>query len=103
MGLDRTGLTTRASRYPIVYTVLILPFTLMRWIDSFTRVKDVAPPLYFVFVSIYYLGGLANILLLVFTRPNVLGFSRKRAPGEEPETGRHRQPALEDETMLSEA
>ncbi|EJD41550.1 hypothetical protein AURDEDRAFT_186506 [Auricularia subglabra TFB-10046 SS5] len=79
--------------YPIVYTVLIVPFSVLRWIVNFTRVKHVAAPLYFLFISIFYLGGLANVLLLVFTRPNVLGFSRDRGaqvPGEEPRTARMR-------------
>lgn len=96
--------------YPIVYTVLIVPISVLRWIVNFTRVQHVAAPLYFLFISIFYLGGLANVLLLVFTRPNVLGFSRGAgalAAGEEPDTRLHRQPAFdstfEGETVTSEA
>ncbi|EJD41553.1 hypothetical protein AURDEDRAFT_169448 [Auricularia subglabra TFB-10046 SS5] len=43
--------------YPIVYTVLIVPMSVLRWIVNFRPGKHVAAPLYFLVVSIFYLGN----------------------------------------------
>lgn len=62
--------------YPIAYVVLLVPFTSIRWAGDFTHTAENVH-IFFFCVSLYLLNGLANVLLLVFTRPSILGFSRK--------------------------
>lgn len=78
-GTGRFSLSKQSRKmllYPAVYVVLIVPFSAMRWADNFAGEGAIAPPWYFLCVSLYYLGGLANVLLLMLTRPSLLGFAR---------------------------
>ncbi|KZV92222.1 hypothetical protein EXIGLDRAFT_791012 [Exidia glandulosa HHB12029] len=62
--------------YPVVYVVLSVPFSVMRWAASFRATHAVPAPWYFLCISLHYYEGLANVLLLILTRPSILGFSR---------------------------
>lgn len=63
--------------YPVAYVVLLMPFTVIRWAGNFTLRAGQNVHFFFFCVSLYFLNGLANVLLLVFTRPSILGFSRE--------------------------
>ncbi|KZV92217.1 hypothetical protein EXIGLDRAFT_769194 [Exidia glandulosa HHB12029] len=66
--------------YPIVYIVTSVPYSVVRWtISGFSGETVVSSPLWFACVAGHYLEGLANVLLLTFTRPSILGFEA-RAP-----------------------
>ncbi|EJD42153.1 hypothetical protein AURDEDRAFT_168708 [Auricularia subglabra TFB-10046 SS5] len=80
--------------YPAVYVVLIVPFSAMRWADNFAGEGEIAPPWYFLCVSLYYLGGLANVLLLMLTRPSLLGFAKLREGTDWDSTEDSDSPAL---------
>jgi hypothetical protein len=60
--------------YPLAYTIIVLPATIVRWItfndegDSTVAVVTAT----FVAVFIFNLSGLVNVVLILFTRTNVL-------------------------------
>ncbi|KAF9024559.1 hypothetical protein BDZ89DRAFT_1068957 [Hymenopellis radicata] len=65
--------------YPIVYSILILPLSVVRWItfNSDTVLSGAAlSAVTMVVVSIYGLSGFFNVLLLLLTRPDTLLFGR---------------------------
>ncbi|EJD34144.1 hypothetical protein AURDEDRAFT_176807 [Auricularia subglabra TFB-10046 SS5] len=85
-----TSQSKKMLMYPIAYVVLLIPFTSIRWSGDFSHRAGQDVHIFFFFVSLYFLNGLANVLLLVFTRPSILGFSRdaSQTPGDNvPSTG----------------
>jgi len=69
--------------YPLVYTVVVLPLSIVRWTSGFgasTRhVSDVAT---FITITIYSLSGAINVVLLLCTRPDLLvGDTSKKGKG----------------------
>ncbi|KZV95833.1 hypothetical protein EXIGLDRAFT_765907 [Exidia glandulosa HHB12029] len=65
------------EKYPVVYVVLSVPFSVMRWTGSFEAKHTVDDPWYFFCVSLHYYEGLANALILTLTRPSILGFAKR--------------------------
>lgn len=65
------------GRYPAVYIAVILPQSLIRWMTA--AGVEVQPFWVFLSQCIFSLGGVCDALLLIFTRPRVLGF----APSED--------------------
>jgi hypothetical protein len=56
------------SRYPIAYTLLVLPLSIARWI-SFTRPDETVPSwATFLVNTIYNLSGFVNVFLLLVLR-----------------------------------
>ncbi|KZV92206.1 hypothetical protein EXIGLDRAFT_769185 [Exidia glandulosa HHB12029] len=68
--------------YPVVYIVLSVPFSVMRWAANFRGTHTVDTPWYFLCISLHNCEGLANVLLLTMTRPSILGFSRGDSRGQ---------------------
>ncbi|KAI4521532.1 hypothetical protein GGG16DRAFT_86885 [Schizophyllum commune] len=75
---DPTGRRKQALimiAYPLVYSVLVLPLSVVRWI-GFLDTGPEPPALTMTVISIYGLSGFANVLLLRLTRPNSVLFGR---------------------------
>ncbi|KAL5481187.1 hypothetical protein ACEPAI_10128 [Sanghuangporus weigelae] len=73
--------------YPCLFTITILPLSATRW-TSFTEYSSHSPPRHEVpfgvtaaAASLFKLGGVIDVLLFTFTRPNVLLFSASREVG----------------------
>ncbi|OCB90463.1 hypothetical protein A7U60_g2315 [Sanghuangporus baumii] len=73
--------------YPCLFTITILPISATRW-TSFTEYSSHSPPRHEVpfgvtaaAASLFKLGGVIDVLLFTFTRPNVLLFSASREVG----------------------
>jgi len=67
-------------RYPLVYSVLVLPLSVARSLE-FKREWDNKPnnipgAVTFTFASIYSLSGFANVVLFLSTRPDLLLFQK---------------------------
>ena len=60
------------SSYPLVYSVLILPLSIVRW--SFFGGQAVPSAATFIVFFLYCLSGAMNVTLLLFTRPKLLLF-----------------------------
>ncbi|VDB95137.1 unnamed protein product [Peniophora sp. CBMAI 1063] len=62
--------------YPVVYSVLVCPVSIIRWIGFGleTRGQSIPSVGTFISISIFALSGLSNVLLLITTRPNLLLF-----------------------------
>ncbi|KAJ7745447.1 hypothetical protein DFH07DRAFT_748882 [Mycena maculata] len=80
-GLRRSSYTMIA--YPVCYSVLILPLSVVRWI-GFTH-SDAAIPsaAEFAVISVYGLSGAINVLLLLNTRPNSVLFGDGGVPTDD--------------------
>jgi hypothetical protein len=62
------------SSYPLAYSVLVLPFSVVRWSEyGHKRVPSAAA---FFVMSMYNLSGAINVLLLVIVRPCLLLLTR---------------------------
>ncbi|KAI5120663.1 hypothetical protein M0805_008000 [Coniferiporia weirii] len=59
--------------YPVLYSILILPLSVARWI-TFSGSSPEPSAATFAAVFIFGLSGAANVLLLLTTRPNLLLF-----------------------------
>ncbi|KAL5498853.1 hypothetical protein ACEPAH_1371 [Sanghuangporus vaninii] len=73
--------------YPCLFTITILPLSATRW-TSFTEYSSHSPPRHEVpfgvtaaAASLFKLGGVIDVLLFTFTRPNVLLFSASQEVG----------------------
>ncbi|TRM70280.1 hypothetical protein BD626DRAFT_423053 [Schizophyllum amplum] len=75
--------------YPLVYSILVLPLSVVRWIGFLDN--DPQPPaLTMTVASIYGLSGAANVLLLRLTRPNSVLFGHTTyGPGAGPDDSSH--------------
>jgi hypothetical protein len=62
------------SSYPLAYSVLVLPFSVVRW--SAYDHKRVPSAASFFAMSMYNLSGAVNVLLLVIVRPYLLLLTR---------------------------
>ncbi|KAA1473968.1 hypothetical protein DENSPDRAFT_840507 [Dentipellis sp. KUC8613] len=60
--------------YPLSYSVLVLPLSIVRWL-TFSTGGNVPSAATFVVITLYGLSGMVNVLLLVLTRPRLLLFS----------------------------
>ncbi|TFY64241.1 hypothetical protein EVG20_g6012 [Dentipellis fragilis] len=76
--------------YPLSYSVLVLPLSIVRWL-TFNTGGSVPSAATFVVITLYGLSGMVNVLLLLLTRPRLLLFSEPlpttspiRAPLPEP-------------------
>ena len=74
-------------RYPLAYSILVLPLSIVRWrlFDQAKRGKETPPPAAATLSmnAIFVLSGAVNVLLLLTTRSDVLGFSRQQEPPRE--------------------
>ncbi|KAG8997283.1 hypothetical protein FRB93_000416 [Tulasnella sp. JGI-2019a] len=70
--------------YPLSYTILVLPLSVTRWstfrsrTDFDTPVKDMSIVTTSAVLFVFGLSGLVNVLLFLFTRPNLLLFNLRR-------------------------
>jgi hypothetical protein len=62
------------SSYPLAYSVLVLPFSVVRWSEY--DHKHVSSAASFFVMSMYNLSGAVNVLLLVIFRPYLLLLTR---------------------------
>ncbi|THH21357.1 hypothetical protein EW146_g174 [Bondarzewia mesenterica] len=62
--------------YPLVYSVLVLPLSIVRWINFNLHHREVASVWTFLVITIFSLSGAANVLLVLLTRPQLLLFGR---------------------------
>ena len=66
--------------YPLTYTVLVLPLSIVRW-STFRPIGQAEPhvpfPLTSVVVTVFGLSGIANVVLILFTRKNLLLFGQR--------------------------
>ena len=70
--------------YPVVFAVITLPLSAVRWSSGFGRKRHRLPTATFAVEFIYSLSGALNVLLFLFTRSNLL-LPRNRlgvAPGD---------------------
>ncbi|KAH8119308.1 hypothetical protein DFH11DRAFT_436935 [Phellopilus nigrolimitatus] len=81
--------------YPFVYSIIILPLTVTRWM-SFSRsgMNSVPSAATFAVICIFGLSGALNVLLLLLTRPNLLLFDSE--PDPYPTSSRARNEGLVD-------
>ncbi|THH15654.1 hypothetical protein EW146_g4859 [Bondarzewia mesenterica] len=78
---DSDGRKRRAMAmlaYPLIYSVLVLPLTIVRWINFGLEAHGAEVPsaLSFVVIILFGLSGFANVFLLLATRPRLLLFSK---------------------------
>ncbi|EIN05337.1 hypothetical protein PUNSTDRAFT_145817 [Punctularia strigosozonata HHB-11173 SS5] len=71
-GKDGSETVNRAA-YPVVYSLTVLPLSIARW-TTFVN-GPVPSAATFSTVVILGLSGLFNVLLLLYARPNLLGFN----------------------------
>ncbi|RDB16862.1 hypothetical protein Hypma_002509 [Hypsizygus marmoreus] len=75
--------------YPIVYSILILPLSVVRWIGFVQErgggTNTISASATMAVTSIYGLSGALNVVLLLTTRPNSILFGRSTcAPSRKP-------------------
>lgn len=72
--------TVLPNRYPVVYSILILPLSVVRWIgfaqESGGNANHVGATATMTVISIYGLSGACNVILLLTTRPNSILFGK---------------------------
>jgi hypothetical protein len=98
------------SSYPLAYSVLVLPFSIVRW--SAYDHKRVSSAASFFVMSMYNLSGAVNVLLLLIVRPYLLLLTRPECrvsvraglPGLETEgsPGMSKDTKLENQSVHSE-
>ena len=72
----------RSSSYPLAYSLLILPLSIARYVQFGHH--NVPPAATFFGLSMFYLSGAINVLLLLIVRPRLLLFPRpKELDGQE--------------------
>ena len=72
--------------YPICYTVLVLPLSIVRW-RTFRSPKLQTPfAVTAVVVTVFGLSGVVNVVLITLTRRNLLLFGRRRGVVSTPES-----------------
>jgi hypothetical protein len=68
------------TSYPVVYSTLVLPLSIVRWLSFRQEMHGgtdrVPPPLTFTVITIFHLSGIFNVILLLYTRPNVFLLKR---------------------------
>jgi len=66
--------------YPIVYSVLILPLSVVRWIgfaqERGGRESHIGAAATLTVIAVYGLSGACNVFLLLYTRPNSILFGK---------------------------
>ncbi|KAA1473969.1 hypothetical protein DENSPDRAFT_780811 [Dentipellis sp. KUC8613] len=65
--------------YPLSYSVLVLPLSIVRWL-TFSTGGSVPSAATFVVITLYGLSGVVNVLLMLLTRPRLLLFSEPLPP-----------------------
>lgn len=77
------------NSYPLVYSILILPLSVVRWISFVQerggRTNSIPSSATFTVISIYGLSGAFNVILFVVTRPESILFGRRSDLGMLPE------------------
>lgn len=68
--------------YPLVYSVLVLPLSIVRWI-GFSPERQMSSVATFIVINVYALSGAFNALLLLWTRLDLFLF-RKTSVGLAP-------------------
>jgi len=75
-GIDPDGRRRRSIgmiAYPLVYSVIVLPLSIVRWITGFgTNPHHIPSAATFIVISIYSLSGAFNALLFLLTRSDLL-------------------------------
>jgi hypothetical protein len=80
-GLMRPEITS----YPVCYVGLILPLSIVRWIQFVNVHQHVSSVPVIIVQTIFALSGVVNVTLLFFTRPGILllGETPTRSPERE--------------------
>lgn len=72
-----------SNRYPIAYSVVILPMSIVRWIMfGSLRSSSIPSAATLAVVTLFHLSGAVNVLLLVFARPGLLLLRPRLHPRE---------------------
>ncbi|KIM83330.1 hypothetical protein PILCRDRAFT_819583 [Piloderma croceum F 1598] len=75
-GIDPDGRRRRSLgmiAYPLVYSVIVLPLSVVRWITGFgTNTHQMSSVATFIVISIYSLSGALNAMLFLLTRSDLL-------------------------------
>ncbi|KAH7101733.1 hypothetical protein BKA62DRAFT_770231 [Auriculariales sp. MPI-PUGE-AT-0066] len=71
---NRNRQSLKMLLYPIVYLVIVLPLSAVRYIAFVQGDNKVPPAGTFVGIVPFHLAGMLNVLLLIFTRPSILVF-----------------------------
>lgn len=66
--------------YPVVYSILVLPLSVVRWI-TFNGKNQLGSEATLIVISIYGLSGMMNVILLLLTRPNSVLFGKTGRAG----------------------
>jgi len=65
--------STVMHSYPLVYSVIVLPLSIVRWITGFgTNPHHIPSAATFIVISIYSLSGAFNAMLFLLTRSDLL-------------------------------
>ena len=60
------------NSYPVVYFVLVIPISIVRWVSGFGTGEKTLPSAATLSVAcIYSLSGLANVFIFLFTRSDL--------------------------------
>jgi hypothetical protein len=63
--------------YPVTYTALVLPISIVRWSTFRQEEPNVPFALTSIVVTIFGLSGIANVILILLTRKNLLLFGQR--------------------------
>jgi len=85
--------------YPLVYSVTVLPLSIVRWIGFSRPQGDIPSAATFIVVFIYTLSGAMNVFLLLYTRPRLLLFGAPKFASEP--SGATRRKRVGDQDMES--
>lgn len=89
--------------YPVIYSIIILPLSIVRWITFAAGDKAVKSAGTFAVIFLFGLSGAANVLLLLTTRPNLLLFDSRNYDEDEDDDDRYTEENLKGTRSSAEA
>jgi hypothetical protein len=66
--------------YPIIYSILVLPLSVVRWLQFTNNSIAIGSEATFIVMSLHELSGFLNVLLLMITRPDSILFGKEINP-----------------------
>ena len=77
----KTLFLTQEARYPIVYCILILPLSIVRWINFTAKSASAVPRVpQLIVIFIFSLSGVVNALLYLWTRKRLFQRDERSDP-----------------------
>jgi hypothetical protein len=69
--------------YPIIYSILVLPLSVVRWLQFTNNSIAIGSEATFIVMSLHELSGFLNVLLLMNTRPDSILFGKEVNPDDQ--------------------